>query len=767
MFLSICFLEASETSQSRPTFNLPTMQEFLMNMSMCSEHAAGKDVVIIGGLARTGKSTLVNNLLFEIDYQRKPRRKIEYSGELPVPTSPQITGHTFYPHVYERDGKIFVDIAGMDGFEDFEHRLAGNIGWEMIIKKARSVKLLFVVESDFDAPSSKATFVKFLASVNRLLGCLPITSDKLPNGVKDQMKEFLEEFALQQKIKEDQKDSQSKQQSSAGEKRMSKQGVSGSQKTEDIKSQLSPKLTPTLGFLINSKTSEDSTSSVLEVIRDEFMPEVTKNLVTYLKRKHEGQQFTADDNSKLEDWSGAFYALAYMLQNQQFIKTVNPARTNTPEEASDTRESVLEMIYGTGLKPAVLQPISKETFNFGTYSQDRMLFLQHLDRMSHVYLLLLEARRFGDARKLFVEGDIEITSEKLEKYRKAKENPDTTDVPLDIAALKRELENARDAIRFKLVGLRERETQQRGGRLIKEDSRSYSGSGRSTGMSVFSGAVAAVVGWFSGGLLAPAAAAVASEAANYFSSCAGGPSSYAWEKFSYGYGKWDLSYEPSLVVQSCENGKFDATIVDNGSKYEVIFQGNCRSGVFKAKVSFFQKYPGYDELLVEIRQLDAEVSAIQQKINDLPKQAQSSSTNIAAKIVEGLERRLDRLKNLAETLERLDELHQAQTAQMRSLHEIIEYTGVSDTQQTAREFKALFEELRNKTTPATPAQPSFSDMRITPEGGVVAKAEIALGKVAIEGRLAPFPWIGLEEQIHETMIEEQKAQEGFMKGNVA
>ncbi|USO02476.1 MAG: hypothetical protein H6850_00550 [Alphaproteobacteria bacterium] len=219
----LLFLMASGADQ--PVFNPVVMQELLVNMSACSEHATNKDVIILGGLARTGKSTLINHLLFGITYQRKPRGRIEYSGDLPVPTSPQITGHTFYPHVYERDGKIFVDIAGMDGFEDFEHRLAGNIGWEMIIKKAKSVKLLFVVESDFDKPSAKAMFVKFLANVNRLLGGLPVDLNRLPDGIKYQTKGFLQE----------------KSQSNL-----------------------------TLGFLINSKASEDSTDTVLEAIREEF-----------------------------------------------------------------------------------------------------------------------------------------------------------------------------------------------------------------------------------------------------------------------------------------------------------------------------------------------------------------------------------------------------------------------------------------------------------------------------------------------------------------
>ncbi|USO02475.1 MAG: hypothetical protein H6850_00545 [Alphaproteobacteria bacterium] len=181
------------------------------------------------------------------------------------------------------------------------------------------------------------------------------------------------------------------------------------------------------------------------------MPEVARNLTDYIKRKNDGQPFSSDDQIKLEDWSGAFYALVYMVQNPQFVKTVNPARTSELKEKSDTREVVIEMI------DEVLQPVPKEIFSFGTYSQDRKLFLQHLGHIVHAYLLLLEAQKRGEIRQRFVEEEVRQNLQRLEKYKSS----EGVTVELDIVQLKKELENARDALKLRLDSLQKRMEAQR------------------------------------------------------------------------------------------------------------------------------------------------------------------------------------------------------------------------------------------------------------------------------------------------------------------
>jgi GTP-binding protein EngB required for normal cell division len=177
-----------------------TLSEAISNV----ESACGKDVVLILGNTHAGKSTIVNYLL-------GCTMKIE-GGSRAVPTALTSSmarantkygsSETKFPAVYEfEDRYALCDCPGFFDIRGEEEKICGSILTEMVVRNARSLRAMVVVDFSSIQAGKGFDFIRLGDTLNKLIpkasNPLFFVFNKVPNGAdKESIVKDLKEMVL-------------------------------------------------------------------------------------------------------------------------------------------------------------------------------------------------------------------------------------------------------------------------------------------------------------------------------------------------------------------------------------------------------------------------------------------------------------------------------------------------------------------------------------------------------------------------------------------
>jgi GTP-binding protein EngB required for normal cell division len=138
-----------ETPQGRHeavSFDVDKIKKYLEEIERHTRDFAEKDVVAFCGGTRVGKGTLINVLLGSEYEEGEDGNLSSVGGHIPaVPTSAEVRSHTLYPALYEEK---YMDLPGFLDNRGEEERICANLAIELALKRARSVKIVGVIDAN-------------------------------------------------------------------------------------------------------------------------------------------------------------------------------------------------------------------------------------------------------------------------------------------------------------------------------------------------------------------------------------------------------------------------------------------------------------------------------------------------------------------------------------------------------------------------------------------------------------------------------------------
>jgi GTP-binding protein EngB required for normal cell division len=142
--------------------DIEKIKNYLMEIDKLTRGFEDKDVVAVCGGTRVGKGTIINALLgIKYDVAGDSTLKPMEGQNALVPTSSETRSHTLFPAIY---GDAYMDLPGFIDNRRDEKKICANLSIEFALQRAKSVKLVGVIDTNSlfgSAPELKELSVAF------------------------------------------------------------------------------------------------------------------------------------------------------------------------------------------------------------------------------------------------------------------------------------------------------------------------------------------------------------------------------------------------------------------------------------------------------------------------------------------------------------------------------------------------------------------------------------------------------------------------------